>query len=257
MLTPVAPSSLVLPSDPIPFAGVGRKRGSNVDFFAVFPQLRQAETPYLAGRSLRLLSLAALAYDETNYYFELSDERYWVRASDEQTTIGVGGAQTRLTQGQEPLPTLFRYLREAWHSEPEYVPQRHLYLLEGEEAVVLDVGAFLQPATPQLLVLTPPRLGGAEMPDALVQAIYFVRLRTEPYPSGAPGMLQVERERMERFLAEDRWPIVELLAQPWASLLGAISLPREAYVQPVLALRALRRLWREGLFPIVTTGGNA
>ncbi|MGC9400291.1 MAG: hypothetical protein ACP5HM_14310 [Anaerolineae bacterium] len=221
-----------------------------MDLFEAFPSLRQRRDPALQGRSLRLLSLAGIAYDEANYYFELSEPRYWVQEEDEAPTVGVGSVKTRPGPATAPLSTLLQHVRERWRAAPVFLPGNQTYLLEGERCVVLEGGDWMQPTTPNFLILTPPRLGGAETPDALAQAVYFLRLPRPPRPTHSWGIVRVERAALARFLERERWMLVRLLAQPWADVTHADAVPPRAQLRPVLALRGLRRLWEAGLFPV-------
>ena len=221
-----------------------------LDLFEVFPSLRQQADPALRGRTVRLLSLSAIAYDNDAYYFELSRPRYWVQAESDAPTIGVGGAKLRLTRPTASLDALLTHVRENWRAEPAFWPGNRAYLLEGDRCVVLSGGDWMEPTTPHLLILTPPRLGGANTPDALAQASYFVHLGRPPRPSRTAGIVRVERDALGAFLEPERWLLVRLLAQSWADVWQADDVPPRAYVRPVLALRGLRRLWDEGLFPI-------
>jgi hypothetical protein len=220
-----------------------------LDLFEVFPSLHRQADASLRGRSLRLLSLAAIAYDDNAYYFEVSQSRYWVQAGSETPSIGVGGVKVRLTRSTAPLEVLLDHVRESWRTEPEFLPGNQVYLLEGERFVVLDGGDWMEPTVPHLLILTPPRLGGANTPDALAQAIYFFHLRRPPRPAHTPGIVRVERASLGTFLEEKRWPMVRLLAQSWADVCWADDVPPKASLRPVLALRGLRRVWEEGILP--------
>lgn len=221
-----------------------------MDFFEVFPSLQRHADPSLQGRSLRLLSLAAIAYDDDAYYFELSQPRYWVQTDSDTPTIGVGGVKVRLTRAGSPLQVLLDHVRKSWQAEPVLLPSNRIYLLEEDRCAVLNGGDWMEPTTPHLVILTPPRLGGANTPDALAQAIYFVHLRQPPRPVRTSGIVQVEREQLSTFLAQERWLMIKLLAQSWADLWQADDVPSKAYLRPVLALRGLRRLWEEDLFPL-------
>ncbi|HUM38048.1 MAG TPA: hypothetical protein PLQ85_14345, partial [Anaerolineae bacterium] len=64
-----------------------------MDFFEVFPQLRYEPDAALQGRTLRLIAAAALPYDGEAFYFELREERYWVKGPQGELRIGMGGAQ--------------------------------------------------------------------------------------------------------------------------------------------------------------------
>ncbi len=222
-----------------------------MDFFEIFPQLRQETDAALQGRALRLIALAALPYDGEAFYFELRDKRYWVRGPQGMTRIGMGGAQVSAdgsrTTAREPARALLRHLRDAWHTEARSETVMGMVLLEGERCTVL---AGPQPpfsAGPHWLILTPPQLGGGEMPDALVQAVYLLSLRRLPRPLGVPGIVRVKREALPAFLEAAAWPLAALQAAPWAEVLLRDTLPPNAELQPVLSLRAMQRVWREGL----------
>ncbi len=219
-----------------------------MDLFDAYPALRDLSHPVVEGRSLRLIALAALAYDREGYYFALSEPRYWIQRAGE-TAIGLGGLQTR-PDARPPFQTLSRHLRQVWRSRVELPPAEHLYLLwpEDEEVVPLE-GVRERWGLPHLLLLTPPRLGGEPMPDALVQAVYFLRLRRPPH--AARPLLKVAHEALPTFLSRvEPWPVAELRAAPWATLLGADRLPDDGKLRPILALRALQRLHHAALFPL-------
>lgn len=199
----------------------------------------------MQGRSLRLLNLAGIPYDADAYYFELSASRYWVQPPGaEQVTIGVGGVQVR-SVGREPLNTLLTHVRENWQREPSFFPAGKTYVLEGERIAVLDEEQQVY-QTPHLLILTPPRLGGPNMPDALVQAVYFLGLESQPQPRKTPGLLRIEQEAVAAFLGAERWSVDEIRKQLWATLQDIETLPENAAFRPVLALRGLRRLEKAG-----------
>ncbi len=253
-----------------------------MDLFKAYPHLRH-KTHYreLHARSLRLITVSGIVCDaaeldgEAACYFTLSERRYWTRTSAERmkVRIGVGGVKARLfgrgksAPSRSPLQRLTGEIRrlgnvsDARRFEVAPIPHKTTFLLEGETLTTL----YHPPGTegdrsdgvdmPFLLVLTPPRLGGGvEVPDALVQAVYLLQKRgpTRDSQSSGLGPLKILRNHLGTFLARDEWAVEDLLAQPWAEL----TTPRpalnsaEAYFRPVLALRGLQRLWREGLFPL-------
>ncbi len=218
-----------------------------MDLFAAFPALRSLEHSAITGRALRLIVLAALPYDGEGYYFALSEPRYWLRRA-EGTSIGVGGLQVR-PDARPPFRTIARHLRRAWRVKVDLPPLPWLYLLWPEDAEAVATATLPDRlGLPHLLLLTPPRLGGEPLPDALVQAAYFVRLRRPPVPNRP--LLYVRHEALPTFLSATRpWPLATLQQLPWAELRGAVSLPPDGLLRPVLVLRALQRLHHAGLFP--------
>ncbi len=227
-----------------------------MDLFEAYPQLKACTAPVLAERKLRLISVAGLVCDAQACYFALSDERYWVRDSAGTLQIGVGGVQTPGTPAGEPLRALLAHVRKVWRLNVDYFPSGTLYVLEGTEQHVLPGASLLAPTTPLWLQLTPPRLGGGEMPDALVQAVYVLRLRS-PWRAPREAMaLKVGLEGLETFLASTAWSVDALRAQPWASLYLGRPLPLGAHLRPVLALQGLRQLHDAG-FRVIGEGAPA
>ncbi len=218
-----------------------------MDLFAIFPHLAASPLPPLHRRKLRLIALAGLVYDDEAFYFELRGERFWVRTPGQPPLIGVGTAQTRPDHlVHAPVTLLQRHLRRTWRCDVTLLTTRHTYILD--ERHQLSLLTETTPATPYLLILTPPRLGGAEVPDALVQALYLLPLRRwrNRWPPRV-NLLRIARTALGDFLTPQTWPLTDLLTRPWAALYPAAPLPDTAHLRPVLALRGLRYLWQEGL----------
>jgi hypothetical protein len=253
-----------------------------MDLFEAYPQLRD-KTRYRAlhARSLRLIAIsgivcdAAAPQDRAACYFALSERRYWTRTSAGHVHIGVGGVKARLfgrgrsarekfASSQPPLQRLTGEIRRAWGDAMDPAPHQTTFLLEGETLTTLrHHSGDMERGHPDrrrgdmpfLLVLTPPRLGGGvEVPDALVQAVYLLQRRASSGDGRASGLrlLKIRQQHLGDFLMRDAWVVQDLLAQPWAELTASRSLLDSGndgvYFRPVLALRGLQRLWREGLF---------
>lgn len=226
-----------------------------MNLFDVYPQLDDEQTRALKDRALRLIALAGLVYDEQAFYFELGDRRFWGRLPDGGVAIGVGAAKVQPDATAPPHRALVRHLRQQWQCEVDLFPPGHAYVL-GEDkqvAVLSDVPA----ATPYVFILTAPQLGGAEMPDALVQAVYLLPLRRWR-GKARQHLLRVERAALERFLEPADWALAALLEQPWATLhnghVEASPLPEMARIRPVLVLRGLQDLLRADALPLHLRG---
>ncbi len=218
-----------------------------MNLFEVFPHLGREETRVLKDRSLRLIALAGLVYDDQTFYFELGDERFWGRLPNGGVSIGVGAAKVQPDAIHPPHGALIRHLRQQWQCDVDFFPAGHAYILgEDNQIVVLnDVDA----ATPYFFVLTAPQLGGAEVPDALVQAVYLLPLRRWR-GKARQALLQIRREALPHFLEPADWKLSALLAQPWATLHAPSPLPDDARLRPVLALRGLQSLLRADAMPV-------
>jgi len=216
-----------------------------VDLFEAYPQLAGTESPALRGRALRLISVAGLVYDERSYYFELGQPRFWGHLASGGVAIGVGTAKVQ-PDGTFPLHRgLIRHIQTAWRFRVDLYPADHAHVVDESNSihVLSDVPA----STPHLFVLTPPRLGGGEVPDALVQALYLLSARRVGPISGSVSLLRVNRSALGEFLAVDTWRVRDLLAQPWVEVLAPDLPPDDALLQPVLALRGLRSLAKAGV----------
>jgi len=226
-----------------------------LDLFATFPILAASDSPTLHGRNLRLIGLSALLYDAHAFYFELADPRFWVMPPTVAAPlIGVGGTQCRVPETESPVTALAQHLRQTWRVQAEYFPHGHAYVLEGAALTQLPGATLTTPNLPYLLILTPPRLGGGnEVPDALVQAIYLLKLHRAPDAKRLTGLLRIEVTALGEFLAQDTWPLRELLAHPWATLDTPKPLPDAASLRLVLALRGLRALWQSGAWADLST----
>ena len=216
-----------------------------MDLFEAFPQLEHVTLPALKGRHLRLISVSGLVYDERAFYLEPSGQEFWGRLPDGQVSIGIGAAKVLPNPGQSPYRALSAQLRRAWHCEVGLVPVGHTYLLLEDQslAVLSTVAAEL----PFMFLFTPPRLAGAQVPDALVQAVYLLPVERWLRPPSQLPLLQVERQALVDFLAPEDWLVEDLVQQPWARLSRQLRIPDRARARPVLAVRALRGLAEQGI----------
>ncbi|OQB26237.1 MAG: hypothetical protein BWY10_02241 [Chloroflexi bacterium ADurb.Bin180] len=218
-----------------------------MDLFAAYPQLAGTESPALRGRALRLISVAGLVYDERSYYLELGQSRFWGHLASGGAAIGVGTAKIQ-PDGTFPLHRgLIRHIQTTWRFRVDLCPASHAYVMD--ESSGIHVLPDVPVSTPHLFVLTPPRLGGGEVPDALVQALYLLPARRVGPTPDSTSLLRVNRSALAEFLSAGAWPVRDVLAQPWVELLAPDTPPDDALLQPVLALRALRSLMEAGVLP--------
>jgi hypothetical protein len=218
-----------------------------MDLFSAYPDLRDSELPALADRALRLISVSGFVYDETSFYLELSEPRQWGRLSDGPPVIGVRAPQVQPAESEPPHQALLQYVRQQWHAAVELFPAGHGYLLDesGSVHVLSSVAANM----PYFFILTLPRLGGGEMPDALVQAVYLLPLQKIRAHHASVALLQVARDRLGEFLEPETWSLAQARQEPWIGIAPVRSLPSDALLRPVLALRGLRRLLENGVLP--------
>ncbi len=222
-------------------------KGKPLDLFEVYPQLAEWENEALHHRSLRLIAIAGFVYDEESFYFELGQPRHWGRLPDGGVSIGVSAPKVQPDSVFPPYRALVRHLVQAWRWQVDLFPAGHSYVLDelGGVHVLAGTDAHL----PYLFLLTPPRLGGADVPDALVQAVYLLPIRRVRRSMETGGLLRVERAALRDFLAPDQWLMHDIVERPWAEVLRSGPLPEGAYLKPVLALRGLRSLIEAGALP--------
>jgi len=213
-----------------------------MNLFDVYPQFSHEEAAVLKGRSLRLIALSAIIYDETAFYFEINEARMWGRLSAGRFAVGVGALKVQPDPHNLPVRVLSRYLRDEWRCETALFSTGKTYIVDEHSQVT-----WLEPVesvAPYLLILTPPRLGGGdEVPDALAQAVYMMSLHRWRSSSQRARLLKIQRAALGDFLAPSEWDLTHLKAQPWVEFLGD-GLPEDAIVRPVLALRGLQTLLR-------------
>lgn len=222
-----------------------------MDLFVAFPQLAASDALALHGRALRLISVAGFVYDERSFYFELGQPRYWGKLASGDVSVGVG---TVKLQPGDALPlhrALIRHVRKEWRIEADLHPSGHSYVID--EAGDVQVLPAVAADNPYLFVLTKPRLGGGDMPDALVQAVYLLPIRRIGRLPATASVLRVARSALADLLARESWPVTDIVVQPWAELLTSAVLPSGAHLQPVLALRGLRSLVEGAVLPGVPT----
>jgi len=189
---------------------------------------------------VRLISLTGIVYDADNLYFELGEQRNWGRLADGGVAIGVDTPKVRPDDTFPRHQTLIRHIRKQWRLQTDLFPVDHAYVLDEQHEVhvVEDTPANV----PYLFVLTRPRLGGGDVPDALAQAVYLLPVAVGHTDNVRASMLKVAREALIQFLTPESWALDEVRQEPWAVLQAERPLPMTARLRPVLALRGLRHL---------------
>jgi len=218
-----------------------------LDLFVAYPELAKKGSSALQGRSVRLISLAGIVYDADDFYFELGEQRNWGRLSDGGVAVGVGTPRVQPDGTHPRHRALIRHIRKQWRLQADLFPAGHGYILDEQHNVHIleDTPANV----PYLFVLTPPRLGGGDVPDALAQAVYLLPIARGHTNSTPTSMLRVSREALSQFLAPESWALDELRQQPWAVLRAERPLPVSARLRPILALRGLRHLIEAEVIP--------
>jgi hypothetical protein len=100
-----------------------------------------------------------------------------------------------------------------------------------------------------MLLMTAPRLGGARVPDALVRAVYLMPVRRLRKLLASVELLRVERDAFSLFIELEHWNLKDLRSQPWAEVITDATLPADAQIRPVMALRSIRSLMLQGELP--------
>lgn len=217
-----------------------------MNLFEVFPQLERMHVRALKDRALRLISLSGIVYDDEAFYFELGDERLWGRLPDGGVTIGIGAAKVQPDGTNPPHRSLVRYLRTQWRCDVNFFRAGYAYILnEDKQVVVLEQ---VDAVTPYFFILTAPQLGGGEMPDALAQAVYLLPVHRWR-GTARRNLVKVYREALADFLAPRDWDLDALQTQPWVEIHAARTLPKNARLRPILALRGLQHLSQTGALP--------
>ncbi len=211
-----------------------------MDFFEVYPALKDRDVDPLKGRALRLIALSSIVYDQDALYFEFGRRRYWGQSRGGQTLIGIGAPRVQPDAAAKPYRSLIQYLNKTWRCEVALYPANHTYLLDENDqlSILKEVGGDV----PYMLLMTAPRLGGANVPDALVRAVYLMPVRRFRKLLAAVDLLRVERRAFPEFIAPDSWELEDLRSQSWVEVITSVDLPTDAQIRPVMALRAIRSL---------------
>jgi hypothetical protein len=222
-----------------------------LDLFEVYPQLVERDHQVLSERSLRLIAISGFVYDEESFYFELGQPRHWGRLADGSVSIGVGAPKVQPDGTHPPHHALLRYLRRAWRSQVDLYAPGYSYLLDEAGGVHVMGGVDLD--LPFFFVFTSPRLGGGEVPDALVQAVYLLPARSVRASAGSEGVLRVARHALGSFLTPESWWMSDIIDHPSIDILASASYPTGAALRPVLAVRGLRTLMEAGALPGISS----
>ena len=148
---------------------------------------------------------------------------------EEAAAIGVGAAKVQPDGASPPHRALVRYLRKQWRCDVNVFPATFACVLDEDKHVTVleDIDA----ATPYLFILTAPRLGGGEMPDALAQAVYLMPVRR--WSSKARRIWRKSTAKPSRTSWSPKTGMcMSLQAQPWAEIQSIKPLPENARLRP-------------------------
>lgn len=214
------------------------------DLFEALPTLRRVSHPLLSGRSIRLIGVSAILYDDEAYYFEVNKPRYWVHRPDGTLSIGIGGIGGRIEQGEKPLACLRREVEEELGTGFRLqIPNRTGLIHRWEMVGWLRIGPSRKHPTPYFINLLPPRLGGSGTPDHLAILTFLGQLRGKPRRGDLFGLVAVERSALGAFFSRAEWPLGEILALPGIAFDLAGDLSAGCILRPALTARAFRALW--------------
>ena len=216
-----------------------------MDLFEAVPALRRQAL--LAGKRIPLVGVSTIVRDEARLYFEISKPKYWRRREDGTTVLGVGGIGGSLERGESVVAGLRREVEEELGARVRLEPSPRTYLVHEwqiVDAVALPPSKKRLP--PLMVILTPPRLGGREMPDHLAILAFWSRLRDAPTPGDLFGLLGVEDSALSDLFERVEMPLEEAKAHPGMTISTTGDLPLGAVLRPMLTARAFQSLLRAG-----------
>ena len=211
-----------------------------MDLFEAFPSLKDTKHPALDKKILRLISVSGLIYDDEALYFEISPEKYWGRLPEGKSAIGIGLPKIK-PDGTPPLyQALMQHLRRNWRCDTNLYPSGYAFLMDDKGSISLLSGSDI----PFIMQMTHPRLGGANVPNALVQAVFLLPVRRFNWQNAINrvDLLKITRPGFDAFLAQASWSVKEIISQPWSDFKVKKPLPGDAVVRSVLTLRSIREL---------------
>jgi len=220
------------------------------DLFTLLPPLGRVAHPLLVGQEIAVIGAYILLYDKDVLYFQISPPRYWARPEEGPLTVGVNLVGGSVREGADPLTSLRQAVGEKLGIRFRFdTPDRTALLHRHQLAEWLELPPSRKHATPYLIDLVSPRLGGPHAPDHLAILVFPGRAREEPASEALSSLLAVARPALESFLTRGEWPLHEARAHPDLSFDLGEDLPRQSVLRPVLAARALQTLVRHGHTP--------
>jgi hypothetical protein len=213
-----------------------------MDLFKVFPSLNTVQHTALNKRNLRLISVSGLVFDDEALYLEISPAKYWTKLPEGTDVIGIGLPKVEPDDIHPPHQALIQYLRGVWHCETNLYLPGYAVMMDEEKNVSLIPDVEF----PFFLHMTKPRLGGSLLPDALVQALFLLPIKTFSWQKtrSRVDLIRIQRDYFSNFMAQEVWSIDNLLIQPWCDYKGNKALPQDGAIRTVLILRGLRELFQ-------------
>ena len=217
-----------------------------MDLFKAFPALRRHHL--LSGKTVALIGVSAIVTDDGCEIFEIGKPKYWRHRDDGTTAIGVGGIGGAIEAGETAEGCLRREVEEELGARVrlDVVPQTFL-IHEWQVVESLRIPATKKRLAPLMVILVPPRLGGASVPDYLAIVAYQTRLRGLAKPHDLFGLLRVQLDSRDEFFARDEWPLEDIRAHPGLSVALTGTPPANPVLYPVLTGRAYQLLVRAAL----------
>jgi len=219
-----------------------------MDLFQALPALRRH--PLLRGKAVALIGVSTIPCDGAACYFEIGKPKYWQRhreAKDGATIVGVGGIGGSIERGENILACLRREVKEELGVRIRLEMAAQTYLIhDWQVAGALHLTPSKKRATPLMVILVPPRLGGPGTPDHLAIVAFRTRIRGAPAPHDLFGLLRVENYALAEFFARDEWPLDEAQAHPDLTIVLNGEPPPTSILRPILTARAFQLLIRAG-----------
>jgi hypothetical protein len=216
-----------------------------MDLFRMLPALRHH--PLLQDKAVSLVGVSTIVCDDAACYFELTKPKYWRKLPGGGTAIGVGGIGGRIESGESLTACLRREVEEELGAHVRLRPSERTYLvLDWEIADTVHLPPSRKRPAPLMVVLVPPQLGGAEMPDHLAISVFHTHLREEPMALDLFGLLCIERKTLAEFFMRDEWPFEDVAQHPALTFTLNGPLPEHPVLRPLLTARAFQAIVRAG-----------
>ena len=219
-----------------------------MDLFQALPPLRKLSS--LREKRIALVGISATVWYDARAYFEIGKPRYWKTDDAGHTIIGLGGLGGTLKPGETPLVCLRRVIQEELGVRPRIQQPEQTYVIQDWEFVgTVNLRPSKKHATPLMILLMPPQLGGPTTPDHVAIVCFRTSLLGTPHLGDLHGFLRVDGDALLEYFSQPERSLTNTMELPGVSFQTRAALPGNSILRPVLTARAYQIILSAGYIP--------